>query len=248
MPKLHELLAVEKGLKSQAEATRGELQGTFGKKEHHFTKRLVTFTPVEEGAPQVIEGQLELQTTVPKELKWIGEKLAAAMDVSYRVAEGNTQARADVVLSDGFILLKALPATALLELEKRVAEVMALIKTIPTLDPAKGFQPAPDQGTDVWQARPDSKTRTRKVQKVLTLAQATEKHPAQAQVISVDEPAGQLVTQEWSGLISTAAKGHMLDRVEDVRRAVKAARSRANETEVSSQAAIGQTLLTYVFG
>lgn len=41
----------------------------------------------------------------------------------------------------------------------------------------------------------------------------------------------------------------MLDRVEEVRRAVKAARSRANEQEVDvRQNRISKALLTYIFG
>jgi hypothetical protein len=248
MPKLHELLAVESNLKTQAETTRSELVNTFDKKRHHFAKKVVTFFPNEEGAKETTEEQLDLQTTVGQELVWIGEKLAAALDVSYRVAEGNTAARADIVLANGETILSSVPATALLELEKRVAEILTLVKAIPTLDPAKGFQLDPNEGEGVYRAREDRKPRTRKVQEVLTLAQATDKHPAQAQVISTDKVIGTVVTQEWSGLITTAAKGQMLDRVEDLKRAVKAARSRANETNVESDRSIGKILLSYVFG
>jgi hypothetical protein len=247
-PKLHELLAVEKSLKTQADLTRGELTNTFEKKKHHFSKKTVIFKSVDADVPDEQEDQLDLQTTIPKELKWISEKLAGAMDVSFKVAEGNMQARADVVLKNGKIILTAVPATALLELEKRVAEVMLLVKAIPTLDPAKGFVLDENEGAGVYRARIEKKPRTRKVQKVLTLAQATDKHPAQAQVISVDEKSGDVVTQEWSGLITTAAKGDMLDRVEDLKRAVKSALSRANAIEVTSDREVGKELLSFVFG
>ena len=86
---------------------------------------------------------MSIQTTVQKELGWIKGHMAKALDASFQVAEANTKARADVVLEDdaGTVLLKDVPATALLELEKRAVEIQQLVASIPTLDPAKGFTP-----------------------------------------------------------------------------------------------------------
>ena len=49
MSKLHELLAVEGDLRTQAESCRKDLQNTFEKKQHHFSKKLVVFKSKEEG-------------------------------------------------------------------------------------------------------------------------------------------------------------------------------------------------------
>lgn len=249
MAKLHELLAVESNLKSQALAATADLKNTFEKKKHHFSETLTTFKPNGENAQDVIESVLDLQTTVPREIKWIKPFLSKAIDAGYQVAEANTSARADVILENGVTLLQQIPATALLELEKRVKEVQDFITQIPTLDPAKGFTPDPARGEDVFQARPVLKARTKKENKALLLAPATDKHAAQVQLVVEDVPVGTIVAQEWSGLITTSEKGLMIERVESLLRSVKQARARANETSLETASnKIGSILLDYVFG
>lgn len=249
MSKLHELLAVDGNLKAQADKTRTELIGTFEKKQHHFTEKVQSYKPFEENASTVVEGQLDIQTTVSKELKWISDFIIKSLDVSYQVAEANTVARADVTLENGSVLLSQVPATSLLELEKRAKEMHDFVAAIPTLDPAKGFRLDPDKGDGIYKAREDKKTRTKKTNKVLTLAPPTDKHPAQVQLVTEDVPVGEITVLEWSGLITTAAKGDMLSRVEDFARAVKKARSRANEVEIpKNENKIGAKIVNYIFG
>ncbi len=246
--KLHELLAVEGSLKSQADKTRTDLMSTFEKKQHHFSEKIQSYTPHGEGEVAVVEGQLDLQSTVPRELKWISEFLIKALDVSYKVAEANTIARADVILDNGTVMLSQIPVTGPLELEKRGKELHDFVAAIPTLDPARGFRADPDKGADVFKAREERKTRTKKINKPLVLAPPTDKHPAQVQLVTEDVPVGDITLLEWSGLITTATKGDMLSRVEDFTRAVKKARSRANETEISDSQKIGADIINFVFG
>lgn len=248
--KLHELLAVESSVKGQAQKVRGELSATFEKKRHLFEGVKKTFTPLSESAGlPAVEEDRPIQSTVVKELRWISEFLAKSIDSGYRINEANTLARADVVLEDGTTFLTQLPATALLELEKRLAEVQEFIMTIPTLDPAKGFildGEASSDG-DVFRAREVTKTRTKKIKQVLTLAPATDKHPAQVQLVDADEPVGTIREQEWSGMLTPARKADMIARCESLARSVKKARSRANEAEVSKANGIGEKILNYVF-
>lgn len=246
MPKLHELLAVDSQLKGQANKTRTELAATFKNKRHLFEEKRVTFQPSEEGAQAQTEEQSDIQTTVRQELKWFTDLWASAIDTSLRVAEGNTQAFADIVLDDDTVLMPHVPATALLELEKRVAEFQELLAAVPTLDPAKGFSPDGQKGEGIYVARTRETTRTKKLQKGIILAQATKEHPAQTALITEDSPVGRLTTQEWSGLITPAQKADMLERVEALGRAVKKARSRANEVELKERHEIGKKLFGYV--
>jgi hypothetical protein len=245
--KLHELLAVENDLRGQAEACRKDLTNTFEKKTHHFTKKVVTFKPKVEGEPDKVESQLALQTSVKAELVWISEKLGKAIDSGYAIDVANTEATADVVLDSGDTLLAKVPATALLRLEHRITEIRDLVKAIPTLDPAKGFQPDPTEGEGIYRARDDEKPRTEKKFEFIVMVQPTEKHPAQVKELMADRPIGTLLTQEWSSLITVAAKGDMLDRVEEVLRAVKRARSNANSVELTSGKKISADLLGYLF-
>lgn len=246
--KLHEMLAVEPSLRTQAEVTRTDLTSTFEKKRHHFEERINTFKSAKDGVPDREESKLDMQSTVGKELDWIAEKLTKIIDLGHQIDMANTQAKADVVLEDGATILKDVPTTSLMQLAHRLDEVQKLVHAIPTLDPAKGFRPDPDRGVGYFKARIAVRDKTEKVTKPLVLYAATEKHPAQVEKLITDDIVGQVETAEWSGLIHTAEKGLMLDRVENLIRAVKRARSRANDLEFDvREHKIGQKLLNYVF-
>lgn len=248
MTKLHELLAVESALENQATKCRTDLTETFAKKRHLFEEKRGTFYPLAEGATPETESQSDIQTTVPSELKWIEGILQKSLDASFQVAVANTQARADIVLEDGSTLLTGVPATALLELEKRVAEVKLLVEAVPTLDPAKGFLSDPQRAPGVYAAREVTKKRTKKTKKLYIKYEATKEHPAQTDLVDEDVVVGTVKEQEWSGLTTPANKAELINRVEMLARAVRRARSRANDIEVDTNAKIGSTLLQYVFG
>jgi len=244
--RLHELLATESSRKSQVETCRADLTNAFEKKRHLFQKRVITFKPAAEGAEPKTEEQLDLQTTVVKELRLLSDLWAGALDTSSAIAETNTVAKANVLLEgDTIPLLTEMPATALLELEKRLGEIQGVFSSIPTLDPAKGFRPDEKEGEGISRAFDEEKTRTQKVQEPIVLYPATDKHPAQTQLVSLDKPIGKIVTQEWSGLVTPAQKAEYLDRIEVLRRAVKAARARANEAEVREKR-VGARLFRYI--
>jgi hypothetical protein len=245
--KLHELLAIEGSLETQATKVRTDLMGTFDKKRHHFEEKRTTFTPSGEGQQAVTEAMLDIQTTVQKELAWIQPHLRKALDASFRVAVTNQFAVADIRLEDGTVIASGIPATALLELEKRMAEIHALVLTIPTLDPAKGFIPDIQRGGGIYIAREVNKTRTKKIQKPVVLYDATKEHPAQVQLVGEDIPVGNIQEQEWSGLITPAEKAELIDRTEQVARAVRQARSRANEAEVDTSRGVADALLNRIF-
>jgi len=247
MSKLHELLAVDSSLKGQAEKTRTELKSTFEKKRHLFQEKKITFKSFDEGKAPVTEEQLDLQSTVKSELDWVSTFLSDAINVSLQISEANTGAKATVVLSDGTEIAKDVPATHLLELEKKLKDIQDLVVSVPTLDPAKGFVEDVNRGKGIFKARDVTKTRTKKKSEVLVLYDATKEHPAQTKEVVVDAPVGEILEQEWSGLITPAAKADMISRVEDLLRAVKKARSRANEVEIKSKPTLGQVLVNYVF-
>jgi hypothetical protein len=248
MAKLHELLAVDSNLKGQAQKTRTELQATMEKKKHLFQEKLVTFISNEEGKPATTREQSDIQTTVRKEVAWLKPILEKSIDASYVIDIANTTAKADIVLEDGTILVKDVPATALLQLEKRVKEVQEFVKSLPTLDPAKGFKPDTTREVGIYIARQVDKVSTQKIQEPLVLAPATKEHPAQVQLISKDVPVGTIQEQEWSSMLTPAMKADLLERGEELYRAVTKARSRANEQDIDVKSnKIGGKLLEYIF-
>jgi hypothetical protein len=248
MTKLHELLAVQGSLSGQASKVRGDLAVTFDKKKHLFEGRKKTFQPLAEDAQPTVEDQQDIQSTVAGEIKWISTHLAKALDVAYHVDLANTAAKADIVAEDGTVLVKDIPATTLLQLEKRVTEWKDLIAAIQTLDPAKSFVPDKAHGEGHFKARDVVKQRKVKTKKLYIKYEATDKHPAQTELVDEDVPTGTILEQEWSALITPAKKADLLDRVETLHRAVAKARSKANDHAIETKDhKIGVTLLEFVF-
>jgi hypothetical protein len=246
MAKLHELLAVEGSLSTQSTKVRTDLAGTFANKRHLFEEKRVTFKPFSEDQVEKVEEQSAIQSTVEQELEWVSQHIIKSLDASLQVAVANTAAKADIVLEDGLeVLAEDVPVTALLELEKRMAEVFELTKSIPTLDPAKGYT---QDGTrsGVYVAREVSKNRTNKTKEVVVLYPATKEHPAQTQLLDVDKPVGTISEQHWSALLTPQRKSEIMDRAEQLIRAVRRARSRANDVEVDLSKKIGKSLLNFV--
>jgi len=248
MAKLHELLAVETNLDGQAQKTRTELMKTFTDKRHLFSETLVTYTPDEENAKPTVEQQSAIQSTIKQEVAWLSKILAKSWDAGHQIDVANTLAKADVVDEDGAVVLKDVPATSLLQMEKRVKELHDFIVSIPTLDPAKGFRPDPDRGNGYFRALDVTKPRTKKVFVPLVLAAATKEHPAQVKEGWEDKPVGKVLNQEWSSLITPALKADLLDNCDKLQRAFKRARAKANEQEIDVKTSkIASELLDYVF-
>lgn len=248
MAKLHELLIVEGQRKGQATTVRTELMATFDKKPHLFEEKLTTFKPIAEGAPVETVQQLTLQTTVGSELAWLRDKVwAPALDTSLLKEVASTIAKGDVILDDGTKIMSGVPVLALLELEKRASEMQELVAKIKTLDPAKGFKPDPSKRAGAYIAHEVRKERTKKIQDKIVLLEPTKEHPGQAQLINVDVKTGDIIEQEWSGLITPSEKADMIARAEELQRAIKQARMRASEVLVPEFPKYGADLLTYVF-
>lgn len=252
MPKLHEVLAAESTLASQADKCRTDLEGTFSGKRHLFEETLVTFYPNDESKPPVTEKQSVLQTIVLKELDWIKGIWSPTVDSGFQIDHANTLAKADIVLEDangtpGKVIASGVPATALLRLEHFLNALHVFVGKIPTLDPAKGFAPDPLRERGVYQSKEETRPRTQKEQKPIVLYPATPEHPAQTQLLSLDVEIGRVVSKSWAGMLSVAEKGEMLERCEALRVAVKKARARANEQAVDTTKKIGHTLFDFVF-
>lgn len=249
MAKLHELLAVESSLETQATKVVNELGDLFEKKRHHFEEKRVTFTPNGENEKPKVESQSDIQTTVKSEIDWGMKKVINALNASHAIDVANTLAKADVVVEDSDeVLLKDVPATSLLQLEKRLKELRDFAVKIPTLDPAKGFKQGADRPAGVFQARDVEKTRTKLIQKPVVMYEATKEHPAQVQMANDQVPVGTILEQEWSSLITPATKADIIDNCDRLIRAVKKARARANQMDLDVNGAkIGKQLIDFIF-
>ena len=255
---LHEILAVEQDVKANAERARNQLIETFRTKQSHFTGMRRTFRPfaVDEAAGdeggERLEAETQLAKTVPEQLDLALREVGKALDMGLQVDEANTRAKADIVV-DGEVLLADVPATFLLQLERRLREVRAVFKEVPCFDPVRiwSVDPVADK-KHVLRAEPVTTIRKQRTRKYNVMVEATKEHPAQVDIVEVDEPVGEIRSYEWTGMLSTGKKQALLDQLDRLLAAVKQARSRANTVAVDrSQKAskvLGDFLLAPVRG
>lgn len=248
LPRLHELIAVKSNLRTQAAGTMSDLGNTFEKKKHLFTGKQKKYRSSDEKIDAKVEEQLDIETTVIDELNGVKKFIVNAINGNHAVNTGNRTAAADIVLENDMIIATRVPSITLLELEDDLLEIRRFADKIPTLDPAKGFAPDKVDGRPgIWVARVIEKVRTKKENKVIVKLQPTDKHPGQAEIVVEDTPVGTIEEHEWSSMMRTVDKANLLERIDMLLRAVKKARSRANEEEVTLNP-IGEKLVSYIFG
>lgn len=250
--KLHELLAVEPERKALADRIRTAAMEEFRSSQNHFMGLRRTFRPFsvdeEQGEPagERLEAETRLAKTVPEVLEEALQSWARAADLGYLIDEANTAARADLEV-DGGVLLPQVPATFLLQLEKRLREVRAVLKEVPTFDPVRRW--APDPGADkrhVLRAEPVVTIRKQRARQYKVMVEATKEHPAQVDVIEVDRPVGEISSHEWTGMISPRQKAALLEQADGLIAAVKQARARANALEVDPTRKAAERIVAYL--
>lgn len=252
-PVLHEILAVEQDLKGNAERARATALETFRSKLNQFTGIRRTFRPFsvdenvgDEQAAERLEAETRLARTVAGELSDALAIVARAMTAGFQIDEANTRARADIVV-DGEVVASDMPATFLLQLERRLREIRAVFREAPTFDPVRPWTPDADADRPhVLRAEPVVTIRKAKTRKYNVMVDATKEHPAQVDVVEVDEPVGEIRSYEWTGMLSTAKKAALIERVDKLLAAVKQARSRANTVEVNTEIKPGKALADFL--
>jgi len=251
-PLLHEILAVEQEIKAKAERARNQLIETFRSKQTHFTGIRRTFRPFSvdeksgESGGERLEAETRLAKTVHEELAATLREVGQAVDLGFQLDEANTRARADIVI-DGEVLVADVPATFLLQLERRLKELRAVFKEAPTYDPVRLW--SVDASADkkhVLRAEPVTTIRKQRSRKYNVMVEATKEHPAQVDIVEIDEPIGELRSYEWTGMLSTGKKSALLEQVDRLLGAVKQARSRANTIHVDKTKKMSKTIADFL--
>ena len=204
-----------------------------------FTKTYKRKRDEDEGAPP--QSQRVQQRTRPL-LESVKEGLTELFDITATKDYGNCTARADLRV-DGKELLKNVPATYLLFLEKQLQELHGFATKLPVLDEAEAW--SWDATREMFVTEPTVTARTKKVPKPIMLAPATDKHPAQTQLITVDEYVGDWELVKHSGAVPADDRRSLVRNIEKLQRAVKYAREQANMTDAPPVEA-GETILGWL--
>lgn len=243
MPKLNQVLAIEKGTKTRIHEFMTAAYHAF-QKPQLFNGHSRVYTKRNEDGEELMPENVRVQNDAKTALAEIALQLTELIDITATKDIANCAAKADIEV-DGKLLALQVPATFLLFLEKSLSDMKAEIVKLPELDPAQDW--ARDEQNQVWRAAPIFTLKTKKVPKVIVKYEATKEHPAQTEILAEDIPVGQWCQTLFSGAVSRQEKRALLDRITKLLDATKVAREKANETDAPRKA-IGAELLKYVLG
>lgn len=232
MAKLHELLAVEADLFKTATAMLADAATTFAKKPEHFLGQVRSVTYLsEDRQAENITDEKRLTTTVDERLDYALEYAGKYWDAVLQKEATNQDAVADLDFR-GKTILKDAPATFLLGMEDRIKKLRDVIVVIPTLNPALSWDEADDEGKSVYTAKAATQMKTEKKLDYITVAPATDKHPAQVKDWTADVNVAKIETFHTSGMWTPARKAQVLANLDEVSMEIKKARQRANMADV----------------
>lgn len=249
MALLHELLAVEKDAKDVFTKILDETLKTFKQKSTHFLESRKDYNPLhDDDKDRPDEEFVPMVTTVPDKLNYAQKSFIRLMDIEIQKEKANQQACADVIveLPDGNVvtLLEKAPVTFLVQMESVLERIRNLYQNIPTLDPAKEWT-VDEVRENVYKSNPIERIRTKKIPKVIEKSPATDKFPAQTEIVYSDEPVGTWTQTFASGGLSPKQKSQVLARLDSLIVGIKIARAKANAQEIK-KAKIGQKFFNYI--
>ena len=209
MPKLNQIVAIEKGEKT---AVNKETAPLFhdAKNAAKFAGLTKTYEPLEEDGPVYPGESVPVQRTVVDLLDAFAKPSTRLLDVIATKEMANTEAFADVVV-DGQTIVERAPVSFLLQLEKYLQqEVRGLVVSLPTLDTAQSWEPSESGERGVSETPVTQRHKNKKITRPMVLAPATDKHPAQVQLVNEDILEGYWNEKRFSGAISGQRKQELI--------------------------------------
>jgi len=245
---LHELLAVEGDLQGQFRSIVSETTQTFTKRTEHFRGHTKTLKMKDEERAfeeAAAEEYKQLESTVDEKLDYSKEAVIRYFDAFLQKECTNQEASADLEV-DGKVLMKGVPATALLGFESKLKEVRQYYQAIPTLPPGTTWIVDPTERPGIYKAEhPEVREKTEKDIEHKVVVKATEQHPAQVAERSITKTVGIFTTEKWCGMHTPGQKSELLGRLDNLIQACKTARQRANSAEVVIRT-IGKEMFDYI--
>lgn len=244
MGKLNQIIAIEKGVKSRSYAEITELHKVLQKPQlfNGFSK---TYAAKDEDGESLPAEKQRAQYSTKEVLRNIARSSIDLFNITARKDVTNCVAKADIKV-DGNVLLKDVPISHLLFLEKQVTDLRTVASTIPILD--EGEEWSHDEHSGLYKTPGTQTHRTKKVAKPIVLYNATPEHPAQTQMITEDIIAGYWTTIKQSGAMPKVERDALVEKTEKLLRAVKTAREEANGVDEVSTPDVGSAIFNYLLG
>jgi len=243
MAKLCQIIAVETGLKPKTYAAISALHKIIQKPVlfNGFSK---TYQAVGEGDEKLPAESQRVQNSVDAVLNIVSTAQSELFNTTARKDFTNCVAKADVVV-EGKVIIKGAPVSYLLFMEKQLNDLRTFAAELPVLDPNEEWKR--DENSGLFKAEAVQTHRTKKTQRPIVLYDATERHPAQTQLITEDVIAGFWTTVKQSGAIPKPKKDMLINRIDALSYAVKQAREEANTVEEVNVPDVGKGVFDYLY-
>lgn len=242
MTQLHQIVAIEKTAKAEANAAIDRTYKVVQKPDL-FAGIARTYEPIAEDGQQLpaesTKVQYRAEDLLADTLRTAWTRL---LDLVATKDNANTEARANVMV-DGKIVLADAPVTYLIWLEKQLVEMRTVVSKLPTLDNAFDWRTDLD-GT--WVTGPTKTVKTAKVPKNHVLYPATAEHPAQVQMYTEDVAVGTWTTFKFSGAMPASRQRELLERIGRLLEAVKFAREEANSLFDVTDMRVGSAIFDFL--
>jgi hypothetical protein len=243
MGKLYELLAVEQDRKNKASQAINRTKDTFAKKAPNFEGMIKRYIALDDQADMIPDESKEIVSTVKDELEKAMLDIIAGMDAQLSKEQTNSSNLAISELVVDGESFGTFSATSLLAMESHLARVREMYLVIPTLDSARKWSFDDQRG--VYMTESEVKFRSVKRPKVIVKYEATKEHPAQTELMNLDEQVGKYETTYFSGSLTPTQRRTLVERLDKLVEAVKIARTKANDVK-AEDIKIGQRLFDFV--
>lgn len=240
--KLNQIIALVQGKKTRIAKTLTEVHHGWHKDRISGISR--TYTPKDDDGEIFPPESKIVQVKVLDTLGGIQNELIDYYNIIATQEIGNTQAKADVKVNDK-VILKNVPVSVLLFLEKQLTDLRTLASSLPTLPTDKEWEF--DTNKNCYVTEPEKTIKTQKRVEPIIKYDATPEHPAQTDLISVDRVIGNWSTIHLSGAMPEEERDKIVEKIENLQDAVKIAREEANSLEVEQEKELGNSIFSYIF-
>jgi len=247
MPKLNQILAIEKGEKTK-------VYGDTTKAHHRLEKAELlsgmsrAYRSKEDDGEKFPNEDQKLQVRAQHVVDETFSLLSGYYDIVAQRDWANCAAKSDIVVYPGTpnekVLLKDVPAPYLLWLEKQLDDLYTFVSKLPVLPTTEDWVWSKEQ--DCYQAPAVETAKMKKVSRPMELSPATKEHPAQVHLVTEDVVIGYWTTIKFSGALPAQQVKELRNRVKALHEAAKFAREKANSCE-AAPVKTGDALLGFLF-
>ncbi len=240
--RLNQIVALNAPKKADTQKVLGTFYHICQKPEPFFGLER-TYTPKDDNGEALPSENKKVQLRIDELLNDLKSPWIDMFDVVLTNDAGNCVAKADIVIDD-VVLLKEVPVSTLLFLEKRLEDWKNVLDRIPVLPLAQDW--AINQNSGLFETPVVQKFRTNKIEVPLIVVAATDKHPAQAKTVVKDVNVGTWSERALSSALPLTRIEQLKKNLSKFREAVIKARENANSTEIEQKKG-GEVILDYLF-